>query len=44
MSRPEGPFDYWVIYNIPADTKILPECVPREEKPFHVKRGSKRPQ
>ena len=27
--RPEGPWVHWVIYNIPAETRALPEALPR---------------
>ncbi len=30
--RPEGPWVHWVIYNIPADVRSLPEGLPRQAK------------
>ena len=31
--RPEGPWVHWVIYNIPANVRELPEAVERKPKP-----------
>ncbi len=28
--RPEGPWVHWVIYNLPADLRVLPDGVPHE--------------